>query len=62
MDTEYLVVDDHTQSEKVEHVCKIVPDIGVAVLAGTLGIKAVRLRHTAGFVVASNQMHSVGVS
>jgi len=41
MDAKDLVVDDHTQREKVKHVGKIMPDIGVAVFARTLGIESV---------------------
>ena len=36
-----LVIDDHTQRQEVEHVCEVVPHVGIAVLPGALGIKAV---------------------
>lgn len=41
MDTENLVVDYHTQSEKVKHVGKVVPDISIAILARTLGVESI---------------------
>ena len=33
MDAENLVVDDNTQREKVEHVCKVVPHIGIPIFS-----------------------------
>ena len=62
VDTKYLVINDNTQSKEIEHIGKVVPDIGVAVFSGTLGIEAIRLGHTAGLVVASNKMNALGVS
>ena len=44
MYTKDLVVDDHAQCEKIEHVRKIMPNIGVAVFSCALSVKAVRLR------------------
>lgn len=62
VDAENLVVYYDTQGQKVKHVGKVVPDVGVAVLARALGVEAVGLGDAAGFVVASDQMDSVGVS
>ena len=62
MDAEYLVVDDHAEGQKVKHVGKVVPDVGVAVLARALGVEAVRLRHASRLVVSSDQSDAVGVS
>ncbi len=62
MDAEYLVVDDDTQGQKVKHIREVMPDICIAVLPGALGIEAVGLCHSAGLVVSSDQMNSVGVS
>jgi len=41
MNAEYLVVDDDTQGEKVEHVRKIVPYVGRPVLPGTFCVKSI---------------------
>ncbi len=38
------------------------PHVGVAVLSGALGVKAVRLGNAAGFVVATNEVDSVWVA
>lgn len=62
MYTEYLIVDDHTEGQKIEHVGKVVPYVGIAVLSGTLGIESVGLCHTSRLVIAAYQMHSVWVS
>ncbi len=43
MHAEDLVVDDHTQGQKIEHVGKVVPDIGVSIFPCTLSIKTVGL-------------------
>lgn len=43
MDTEDLVVDDHTQCQKVEHIGEIMPDIRITVFSCTFGVKAVGL-------------------
>lgn len=40
----YLIVDHHAQSEEVEHIGEIMPNIRIAVLSGTLGVEAIRLR------------------
>ena len=58
----YLIVDDNAQSKEIEHVGEVVPNVGVAILARALGIEAVRLSDTTGFMVASNQMNTIGVS
>lgn len=62
VDAKDLVVDDDAERQKVKHVGKVVPDAGVAVLAGTFRVEAVRLRHAARLVVPADQMDSVGVS
>jgi hypothetical protein len=43
MNTEYSVVDDHGESQKVEHIRKVGPNMRRAVLSHTLGVKAVCL-------------------
>jgi hypothetical protein len=40
---EDLVVDDAGEAEVVEHVCEVMPDGRVAVLAAAFGVKAVGL-------------------
>lgn len=62
VDAEYLVVDDDAEGEVVKHVGEVVPYVGVAVLAGALGVEAVRLGDAAGLVVSSYQMDAAGVS
>ena len=62
MYTEYLIVNHNTQCQIVEHVGKVVPDIGIAIFPGTLGIEAIGLGNTARLVVPADQMHSVWVS
>lgn len=62
VDTEDFVIDYYTQREVVKHVGEVVPDIGVAVFAGTLGVETVGLCDAAGLVVAADKVDSVGVS
>ena len=62
MHAEDLVVDHDAQGEEVEHVGKIVPDVGIAVFSGTLGVEPVRLGHAAGFMVSTDEMDALGVS
>lgn len=38
------------------------PDIGVAIFPGTLGIESVGLGDTTGLMVSSNKMNALGVS
>ena len=60
--TKDLVIYHDAERQKVKHVCKVMPDVGIAIFPGTLGVEAVGLRHASRLVVASDQMHSVGVS
>ena len=62
MHAEYLVVDHNAQGEKIEHVGKIVPNVGVAVFPSALRIKPVRLGHAAGLVISADEMHTLRVS
>ena len=55
---EDLVVDDDGEGEEVEHVGKVVPDVGVAVFAVALGVEAVGLGDAAGLVVAADKVHA----
>lgn len=62
MDAEDLIIDHHAKCKVVEHVGEVVPDISVAVLAGTLGIESIGLGYAAGLVVAADKVNSVGVA
>lgn len=59
---EYLIVDDDAQGKKIEHIGKVVPDISIAILSCTLGVKSVGLSNAARLVVAANEMNAMGVS
>jgi hypothetical protein len=59
---EDLVVDNHAQREVVEHIRKIMPYIGIAILARTLGIEAVGLGDTPRLVVTADKVNSIRVS
>ena len=59
---EDLVVDDHTESKVVEHVGKIMPDVGITVLPRTLSVKAIGLRNASRFVVPADEVDSLRVS
>lgn len=58
MHAEDLIVDDDTEGEEVEHVCEVVPDVGIAVFAGALGVEAVGLGDATGFVVSADEVDS----
>lgn len=62
VDAEYLVVDDHAQREIIEHVGEMVPNAGIPIFPRALGIEAIRLSDSAGLVVSTDQMNTVGVS
>jgi len=59
---EDLVADDDGQRQEVEHVGEVVPDVGVAVLAGTLGVEAVGLCDAPRLVVAADEVDALGVA
>lgn len=44
VDTKDLIVDDHAQCEEIEHVRKVMPNVGVAIFPCALGIEAIGLR------------------
>lgn len=62
MDAKNVIVDDDAQGQEVEHVGKVMPDVGVAVFSRALCVKAVGLCDATGFVVPSNQVNAIGVS
>lgn len=55
---EDLVVDHDAQGQKVEHVGEVVPDVRVTVFPRALGVEAVGLCDTAGFVVPADKVYS----
>jgi hypothetical protein len=60
--TEDLVVDESSERQVVEEVCKVLPDVGVAVLSQALVVEAVDLGDLAGLVVAAEDGDAAGVS
>lgn len=62
MDAEDLIIDDHAQGQKVEHVRKIMPNISIAVFSRAFGIEAVGLSDAARLMVAADKMNAMGVS
>lgn len=62
MDAEDLVINDDAQCQEVEHVCEVVPDIGVSIFTRTLGIEPVRLCYAPRFMVTSYKVHTRGIS
>lgn len=44
VDAEYRVVDDHAESEKVEHVGEILPDCRRAVFSSTFEVESIGLQ------------------
>jgi hypothetical protein len=62
VETEDLVVDESGEREVVEEVCKVLPNVGVAVLAQALVVEAVDLCDLAGLVIASEDGDAPGVS
>ena len=62
MHAEDLVVDHDAEGQEIEHIREIVPDIGVAVLAGAFCVETVRLGDAAGFMISANQVDTLGVS
>lgn len=54
MYTEDVVVYDDGKCEEVEHVCEVVPDVGVTIFAAALGVKTVGLGNASGLMVATN--------
>lgn len=62
MYAEDIVVDDDGESEKVEHVGKVVPNVCAAILATALGVEAIGLCDPARFVVAADQGDALRVA
>lgn len=62
MDAEDFTVDDRAQCHEVEDLTACFPDRRIAVLLYAFFVEAVDLSDLAGFVVAANKCHAVGVS
>jgi hypothetical protein len=62
VETENLVVDEGGEGKVVEEVGEVLPDVGVAVLAETLVVKAIYLRNLTRFVVTTEDSDAGGVS
>ena len=43
MNAKYLVADNNTQRQIVEHVCEVMPDIGTPILSSALCVETIRL-------------------
>lgn len=62
MDTEYLVVYNNTECKEVEHVCKVVPDIGISIFPGAFRVEAIGLGDSARFMITADEVDALGVS
>jgi hypothetical protein len=62
MNAEDLVIYDNGECEEVEHVGKVVPDVGVTIFSTAFCVEAVGLRYTTRFVVASDKVYAVWVA
>ena len=56
---EDVVIYDDRECKEVEHVCEVVPDIGIAVFAAAFSVEAVRLGDAAGFMIAADEGDAV---
>lgn len=54
MNAEYLIVDYDAQRQEIKHVGKVVPDVGITILASTFGIESVRLGDASRFMVTAD--------
>lgn len=62
MKTENLIVNQGGKRQVVEQVCEVFPDIGIAVLAEALVVKAIHLGDLARLVVTTEDGNALGVS
>lgn len=62
MESENLIIDDGSQRQEVEQIGIVSPDVGVAVFSKAFVIETVYLCNLPGFVVTTEDGHSVGVS
>ena len=59
MNTEYLVVDDHTQGQEIKHISEIMPNICVAVFSKTFVIESIDLSDLSRFMVSSKNGYTM---
>lgn len=62
VEAEDLVVDEGGEGEVVEHICKVLPDVGIAVLAQALVVETVDLGDLPRLVISSQDGDALGVS
>jgi hypothetical protein len=62
MKAEDLVIDEGGEREVVEEVCKVLPDVGVAVFAKTLVVESVNLGDLTRLVVSSENGDALGIA
>lgn len=62
MHTEYLVVDDHAEGQKVKHVRKMMPHVGITIFPRALCIKSIWLCDASWFMITTNKMNAMRVS
>lgn len=62
MYTQYFVVNDGCQSETVEYISAVLPDIQRAILPQTFIIEAIHLGYLAGLMVSSDEGYPWSVS
>ena len=62
MKAEDLVIDEGSERKIVEKVCKVLPDVGIAVFAKTLVVESVNLGDLTRFVVSSEDGDALGIA
>ena len=62
MYTKNLVVDDNTQCQEIKHVCKVMPNVCVAVLASAFGVEAIGLCDASGLMIPPDKVNAMWVS
>ena len=60
--TEDLIIDQGSERQVVEEVCKVLPNIGVAVLAETFVVETVHLGNLSRLMVSTEDGNALGVS
>lgn len=62
MKAEDLVIDEGSERKVVEEVCKVLPDVGIAVFAKTLVVESVNLGDLTRLVVSSEDGDALGIA
>ena len=62
MYAEYLIIDNHAQSQKVKHVSEVMPNVGITVFSGAFCVKAIGLSDSPRLVVPPYEMNPMRVS